>query len=302
MPLNKYYLLFILFISSASMVLAEGISVVDDSGQTIHLAQTAQRIISLSPGLTELVFASGGGDYLKGVVSFSDYPPAAQQLPRVGRYNALDMEQILILKPDLVIAWQSGNPAHQIEQLKKLGLIVYLSEPHELMDIPKTMRHLGQLMGTQGIAEQQADLFIKQLKRLQQAQSDNGRRKKRTFIQIWNKPVMSVNQQHLISKVISLCGGENIFAQTQTATPSLTLTPTIESILERNPEIIIATGMADSSKQWLQRWQQWPYLDAVKNKRLYAVNPDHLVRHTPRILQGIKAVCQLINQAELSEL
>jgi iron complex transport system substrate-binding protein len=296
MPLNKHLLLFILFIHFSPMALAEDISVIDDSGQTIHLTQTAQRVISLSPGLTELVFASGGGNYLKGVVSFSDYPPAAKQLPQVGRYNALDMEQILMLEPDLVIAWQSGNPAHQLEQLKNLGLIVYLSEPHELMDIPKTMRHLGQLMGTQSIAEQQANTFIKQLKILQQqAQSDSSMHKKKTFIQIWNKPVMSVNQQHLISKVISLCGGENIFAQTQTATQSLTLTPTIESILEHNPEIIIATGMADSSKQWLQRWQQWPYLDAVKNKRLYAVNPDHLVRHTPRILQGIKAVCQFMN-------
>ncbi len=270
---------------------AAQIQVEDDTGQIVILQHSAKHVIALSPGLTELVYAAGGGHYIKGVVSYSDYPEQAKQLPHVGSYNSLDLEQILLLQPDLIVAWKSGNPAHQIEQLKKLGLTVYISEPHDFSDIPKTIRKLGKLMATEAIAEQQASDFIQQLNQLKQTYQ-NSNEPQRTFIQIWNKPVMSVNQEHLISKVISLCGGENIFAKAKT----LTTTPAIESVLAQDPQIIIATGMADSSKKWLQRWQQWPFLSAVKQHRLYATNPDHLVRHTPRILLGIKEVCELINR------
>ncbi len=264
----------------------------DDTGQTITLTRPARKIISLSPGLTELVYAAGGSDFIKGVVSYSDFPEHAKTLPRIGSYNALDIEGILVLQPDLIIAWKSGNPKHQIEQLKRLGLTVYISEPRDLTDIPDTIIRLGKLMATNDIAKQYARNFTRQLNELKQRyKTAINKEQARTFIQIWNNPVMSVNEEHLISRVISLCGGENIFAQAN----SLTYSPNMESILELNPEIIIATGMADTSELWLKRWQQWPFLSAVKNNRLYAVNPDHLVRHTPRILLGIKEVCQLIN-------
>lgn len=278
-------------VTLSTPVLAQ-IQVQDDSGQTVILKQPARKVISLSPGLTELIYAAGGAEQIKAVVSYSDFPEQAKKLPQVGSYNTLDIEKILILQPDLVIAWKSGNPKHQIKQLKKLGLTVYISEPKDFMDIPVTLKIFGQLMATETIAEQNADKFIKQFDQLRHTyQKNNNKAAKRTFIQIWNNPIMSVNGHHLISKVITFCGGNNIFAQTK----GLTSSPSIESILAQDPEIIIATGMADTSQTWLNRWQQWPFLSAVKNHRLYAVNPDHLVRHTPRILQGIKAVCQLIN-------
>ena len=278
-------------IISFSLSVKAQIQVKDDSGNLISLKQPARKVISLSPGLTELLYAAGGAEYIQGVVSFSDYPEAARKLPQIGSYNALDMEKILILQPDLVVAWKSGNPQHQIQQLKKLGLAVYISEPGDFMDIPRSIRQLGKLMATQNVAEQSARDFTEQFEQLKQSYKNRDNvQEKRTFIQIWNNPVMTVNQEHLISKVISLCGGRNIFAQTG----GLTHTPTIEAILQQDPQIIIATGMAESSAIWLQRWQQWPFLSAVKNNRLYAANPNHLVRHTPRILLGIKEVCQLI--------
>jgi len=264
-------------------------SVIDDSGSSITLDKAAVRVISLSPGLTELVAAAGGLDKLQAVVSYSDFPPQVKKLPQAGSYNALDIEKILILQPDLVVAWQSGNPKHQLEQLKKLGLNVYISEPDDFMDIPDTLLRLGKLMATEKTAQKNAAQFIKQFKQLKKKYYI--KKNKSVFIQIWNKPLMSVNQQHLISKVIGLCGGKNIFADAM----SLTLSPSIESILEKNPDIIIATGMADTSAQWLNRWRQWPFLGAVKNKQLFAVTPEHLVRHTPRILLGIEEVCQLIH-------
>ncbi len=269
------------------------INIIDDSGQNISLKQPARRIISLSPGITELVFAAGGGNKLIGVVSYSDYPPQAKKIPQIGSYDSLDIERILALQPDLVIAWKSGNPEHQIQQLQQLGLTVYISEPRDFMQIPQTIRKLGLLSGTEPTAQQSATDFIKRFEQLKtRYKKDPHKKRLKTFIQIWNNPLMSVNGEHLISRVIEFCGGENIFAQAK----GLTSTPSIEAILEEDPQVIIATGMAESSKQWLQRWLQWPFIRAVKNNRLYAVNPDHLVRHTPRILQGINEVCQKLNK------
>lgn len=268
------------------------IKVFDDAGQLISLHKAAQKVISLSPGLTELIYAAGGAEKIKAAVSFSDYPDQAKKLPRVGSHNSLDIEQILLLQPDLIVAWESGNSQSQIAQLKKLGLIVYISEPINFNDIPDTIKKLGKLMGTETIAQQNAGTFIQQFNNLKSKYKiHNKAEKKRTFIQIWNNPLMSINNDHLISKVVTFCGGKNILGHTK----SLSYAPDIESVLEHDPEIIIATGMADTSETWLKRWHQWDFISAVKNTRLYSVNPDHLVRHTPRILLGIKEVCQLIH-------
>ncbi|MCU7836836.1 MAG: cobalamin-binding protein [gamma proteobacterium symbiont of Taylorina sp.] len=283
--------MFFLIMSSYSYAQIE---VIDDTGQLVSLEKPAQIVISLSPGLTELIYAAGGSDKIKAAVSYSDFPEQAKQLPRIGNYDALDIEQILQIKPDLIIAWKSGNPVNQIAQLQKFGLNIYISEPLHFNDIPETIKKLGKLMGSDTIAQKNTDEFIRQLNALKKQYTPlNLNKKKTTFIQIWNNPLMSINDKHLISKVISFCGGHNIFSQAA----SLTYSPDIESVLKSNPEIIIATGMAKQSGLWLKRWQQWPYLSAVKNKRLYSVNPDHLVRHTPRILSGIKEVCELIQPA-----
>ena len=292
--MKNYFIVILLFyfLNHSLSALADvdkAIRVMDDSGAFVSLDKPAIKVISLSPGLTELVAAAGGLDKLQAVVSYSDFPPQVKKLPQAGSYNALDIEKILLLQPDLVVAWKSGNPKHQIEKLKKLGLNVYISEPDDFMDIPDTLLRLGKLMATEKIAQKNAAQFIEQFEQLKKKYPL--KKNKSVFIQIWNKPLMSVNQHHLISKVISLCGGENIFADTL----SLTLSPSIESILEKNPDIMIATGMADTSVQWLNRWRQWPFLSAVKNKQLYAATPAHLVRHTPRILLGIEEVCQLIH-------
>ena len=294
--LYTFFVFFLaLYLFTFSIPALAQIKVLDDSGQTITMSQAAKKVISLSPALTELIYAAGGSELIIGVDSFSDYPEQAKKLPHIGSYDALDIEKILIMQPDLIVAWKSGNPKHQIEQLRKLGLTVYISEPETFADIPRTIKTLGELMARESIAEKNADSFIEQFEQLKLTyQSNKSKAKKRTFIQIWDNPVMSVNGNHLISKVITFCGGKNIFAPAK----GITSSPSIESILEQNPEIIIATGMADSSQSWLNRWRQWPFMSAVKNNRLYATNPDHLVRHTPRILQGIQDVCLLINSSD----
>ena len=251
-------ILFFLLIAINASVFAR-IQVIDDTNQTISLNKPAHNIISLSPGLTEIIDAAGGIALLKGVVSFSDYPEQATLIPQVGRFDSLDLEKILSLQPDLVIAWKSGNPQLQIEQLKKLGLNVYVSEIRDFKDISATIRRLGLLMGTQGIANPSADHFDTKLEQLKKHYSYRTEKKRKTFIQIWNNPVMTVNEKHLIARVVSLCGGDNIFSDSE----SLTYSPSMESILEKDPEVIIATGMEKTANDWLTRWQQWPFLQAV---------------------------------------
>ncbi len=280
------------FLISTLSVHAKSIQVVDDSGTTIVLNQPAKKIITLSPGLAELVASAGGLEHIIGVVSHSDFPEDIKILPQVGNYNALDIEKIVLLQPDLIIAWKSGTAKHQIEQLKRIGFTVYISEPETFMDIPNTLVKLGQLMATESLAQKSVTQFMSHFEQLKRKQASyKGKKRKSVFIQIWNQPLMTVNQHHLISKVIQFCGGKNIFAKVF----SLTATPSMESILEKNPDIIIATGGKDTLQHWLNRWRQWDFMNAVKNKQLYTVSPDYLVRHTPRILQGIEEVCLIIH-------
>lgn len=267
------------------------ITVVDDIGHAIKLNQPAKRIVSLSPGITELLFAAGGGANVKGVVSYSDFPEAAKKLPQVGSYNAVDIEKILSLNPDLVVAWKSGNPPLQISKLKKLGLNVFTSEPRNFDNIPDTLVRFGKLMNTESSANKAASDFQDGLSQLTQKYSKDKTKPKSVYIQIWNKPIMTINGEHLISKIFAFCNGHNIFHDV----PQLTLNLDVETILQKNPDVIFVTRDGDLGEQWLSQWRKWDFLKAVESKELFAVNPDHLVRHTPRILKGIEQVCGFLH-------
>ena len=273
-----------LFLMNAALA---SINVKDDTGQFIELAKPAKRVISLSPGMTELLFAAGGGAYVKGVVSYSDFPEVAKKIQQVGSYNSVDIEKILALNPDLVVAWESGNPALQISKLKKLGLTVYISEPRNFDDIPSTLERLGTLVDTATIATNAANEFRQKLGNLKQRYAKNKTIAKSVYIQIWNQPLMTINGEHLISRIVEFCNGQNIFHDVG----QLTLSLDVETILAKNPDAIIVTREGELGNEWLSRWRQWEFLNSVKNRALYTANPDHLVRHTPRILQGITQVC-----------
>jgi len=266
------------------------ITVIDDAGEVISLKQAAKRVISLSPGTTELIFSAGGGHLIKGAVSYSDYPEAAKRIPQIGSYNAVDLEKIVSLNPDLIIAWQSGNPPLQISKLKKMGLTVFISEPRELSDIPSSIKKFGILLATETTADKAINKFNARLNELTNKYTGKFKTKS-VFIQIWNTPIMSINGQHLISKIVANCNGRNIF----TDYPQLTLTPSVETVISANPDVIIASRQGNLGEKWLRQWRKWHFLSAVKKHRLFTANPDNLVRHTPRILNGMEEVCALIN-------
>ncbi|BCB28056.1 cobalamin-binding protein [Sulfurimicrobium lacus] len=271
--------------------LAAAVSVTDDGGQVVTLPRPAQRIVSLAPHLTEILFAVGAGGRVVGAVQYSDYPPEAKKLPRIGGYQQVDLETVIGLRPDLIVAWQSGNNAGQIAQLKQLGFPVYLSEPRRITDVASSMERIAALAGG---GEQAARALRDFRSRYARLQAQYARRSPvRTFYEVWNRPLMTVNGAHLIGDVMKLCGAQNVFADL----PLLTPTVSEEAVLVADPEVIIASGMDEARPEWLDEWRRWPRMKAVQAGRLYFVPPDILQRHSPRILDGAEQLCLLVDRA-----
>ena len=263
----------------------------DDAGQEVRLKAPAQRIVTLAPHAAESLYAAGAGDKLIGTVEYSDYPPAAKKVPRVGGYSRIDMEAVASLKPDLVIAWQSGNNMTQVEKLKALGLTVYVSQPNKMADVADQLERLGQLAGTETVANAAAASFRKRLETLQTANASKP--KVRVFYQIWKSPLMTVGGPQIISDAIRLCGGDNVFGNLGQMAPTVS----VEAVLETDPEAIIATGMGDAKPEWLHDWDKWTRMTAVKRGNLFHINPDIMQRHTPRILDGAEKLCAHLDVA-----
>ena len=263
----------------------------DDSGREVRLKGPAKRIVTLAPHATEMLYAAGAGDRLIGTVEYSDYPPAAKKVPRIGSYDRFDLEAISALKPDLVIAWETGNPAAPVEKIRALGLTVYASQPNRMEDVAGQLERLGQLAGTEVVANQAAEHFRQRLAGLRAANA--GKPKVRVFYQIWKAPLMTVGGPQIISSAIQICGGENVFGQLWQMAPTVS----VEAVLEADPEAIVATGMGDARPEWLDDWNKWPRMTAVKRGNLFHIHPDLMQRHTPRILDGAEQLCAALDVA-----
>ena len=263
----------------------------DDSGQEVRLKAPARRIITLAPHAAESLYAAGAGDRLVGTVDYSDYPPEAKKLPRVGGYSRIDLEAVAALKPDLVIAWESGNNMPQVDKLKALGLTVYVSQPNKMENVADQLERFGQLAGTEAAANAAAARFRTRLESLRAAHA--GKPKVRVFYQIWKSPLMTVGGPQIISDAIRLCGGDNIFGHLKRMAPNVS----VEAVLEADPEAIVATGMGDARPEWLHDWDKWTRMTAVQRDNLFHINPDIMQRHTPRILDGAEKLCAHLDVA-----
>lgn len=268
-----------------------GLELRDDAGNPVRLAAPAKRIVALAPHVAENLFAAGAGDRVVATVEYADYPPAARKLPRVGNYARFDLEAIAALKPDLVVAWETGNPKAQVDKLRALGIPVFLSQPNRIDDVPGQLELMGRLAGTSAIADAEAAEFRRRLAALRAAQA--GKPAVRVFYQIWKSPLMTVGGPQIISDMIALCGGENVFAGIAQMSPTVSL----EAVLAADPEAIVASGMSDARPDWLDDWKQWTRLTAVRRGNLFFVNPDIMQRHTPRILDGAAQLCDRLDAA-----
>lgn len=245
-----------------------------------------QRIIALSPHSVELLFLLGAGDRIIATTSFSDYPEEAKAIPVIGGYNGIQIEKVLSLKPDLIIAWEGGNKLDDISQMERLGLNVYRSHTEVLTEIADEILRMGELTGLKEKAAVEADKFISGLAALKAKYMN--RAPVRFFYQLWNEPLRAMAAESWINEMLVGCGGENIFDESIGDYPQVS----IENVISSMPEAIIIPSHHGHGLGEGDFWQKWPEIPAVKNNRVFYVNGDLLHRFSVRTLEGMQNICE----------
>lgn len=269
---------------------AQTLAVTDDTGATVRLAAVPRRIVSLAPGATEMLFAIGVGERVVGTSRYSDQPAAARNVPRIGDVAGLDLEKILALRPDVVIVWQGGNPAAQIEQLQKLKLRLYRQHVTSLRDLPASLRRLGALSGAAAAAERAALDLTHRLGALQARYANSERIS--VFLQIWNRPLYTVGGRHLMSDSLRLCGASNIFSELGNEAPAVS----VEAVLSRNPAVIIADAPPGQARAWLADWSGFVQLAAVRRQALIPFEDPRFGMLGPSAVDATAKLCELVDR------
>jgi iron complex transport system substrate-binding protein len=254
-------------------------------------AEAAPRIISLSPHITELLFAAGAGDRVVGVDDASDYPAEVAGIARVGEPAALDVEGLLKLKPTLIVLWESGTPARGKAELERLKLRLYVTDQYHLDDIGTALLEFGRLAGTEPKAAAAARRYRSELAQLRSQYA--GRPRLKVFYQVWDRPLYTLSGGHVVSEVLSLCGGDNVFAELSTLAPEIDK----EAVLARDPDVILIAATGSEGARQGSDWSRFGHLRAVQRHHVFTVDPSLVGRMTPRILQGVRDVCGLLDVA-----
>jgi iron complex transport system substrate-binding protein len=245
-----------------------------------------QRIVTLAPNLTELVFAAGAGEFLVGVSAYSDYPPEVSVLPIVGDAFTIDQERLALLKPDLLLAWENGTPTHVVDELRHSGYRVEVIGTNVLADIPTALKQIGRLTGREEPAVRVADEFDAAVGALRAR--FEGREQLRVFYQVSKRPLYTVSRSHYVSELIVACGGRNIFADLEELAPAVG----VEAVLDRDPEVILASG--DAGDDAFADWSRWPDIAANRFGNRYLMPADEISRPTPRVLAAGRAICDAL--------
>jgi iron complex transport system substrate-binding protein len=256
----------------------------------LALAATAsagppERVVTLAPHLTELVYAAGAGQALVGTVAYSDYPAAARTLPRVGDANRIDRERLLALKPDLVILWADGTSPEEQTQIRALGIPVLALEAVRLEDVARLIEELGQRFGTEPIANAAAGEFRARVDQLRRRYA--GATRLRVFYQVWDAPLYTLGGRHVMSEILKLCSADNVFAEQARGAFVVDL----ESVYARDPDVIVLAGSAEEARAWRKAWLERPRLRAVAGGALLALDPDLVDRMGPRLAAGAAQLC-----------
>lgn len=288
--MNKFTgaLCFLLCLASPAGKASAGVLLHQADGTQLELPSSAKRLVTLSPNLAELVFAAGAGDILLATVEFSEYPPVVSQLPRVGDAFRLDIERIVAFRPDLVLAWDSGNPRAALEQLRSLGINVWSIEIRDPEQIGATLLDIGRATDNDPVAEEAARVFGQRLDSL--ADKYASVEAMDYFYQVDARPLFTVNGDHLISKGLALCGGHNIFA----GEPGLAFQVAHESVIVADPAALLAPTLPGEANP-LELWKKWPGMRAVKQGALFTLDADRISRATPRWLDSIETACTLLH-------
>ncbi|MDN4059369.1 cobalamin-binding protein [Massilia sp. YIM B02769] len=278
-----------LFMLAASAQAA--ITVVDDAGARVTLARPAQRVISMAPHITELLFAAGGGARIVGAMNYSDYPAAARSIPPIGSNSQIDIERVIATKPDLLIVWQSGNTARQIAQLQGLGIPVFHSEPRKLDEVATSLLRFGQLLGTEATAQTAAGAYRAKLTALRTRYAS--RPPVTVFYQAWDSPLYTLNGEQIASDAIRACGGRNIFGDLKTVAPQVG----VEAVVQRDPEAIVGGKLYTPQDRGLSIWLPYKGMTAVRRNNLFTLDEELLTRPGPRVVDGAAALCARLDEA-----
>jgi iron complex transport system substrate-binding protein len=252
-------------------------------------AAPPQRIVSLAPHLTELAFTAGAGERIVATVEYSDHPAAARRIPRLGDAFRVDLERLVALRPDAVLVWESGNPATTIERIRELHLPVVAFQTQRLQDVANALREIGRLAGTSEIAERAASGYERRIQQLRDEYRD--RTPVRVFIEVDDQPLYTVNGKQIISEIVELCGGRNVFADLNEFAPAIG----IEAVIAANPQAIISTDdtVADAAAEW----QRWRHIEAVRIGNVYTLRSDDIARATTRLTVAAESVCRTLDTA-----
>lgn len=278
----------LLSLSLASTALASDIQVTDNENRVLTLDSPAERVVSLVPHATELMFEVGAGEKVVGASEYSDYPDAAREIPRVGDYFSLNVEKILSLSPDLILAQRSSNIEGQLDTLTGQGIPIYYTDPQSLAAIEKAQRDFGRLTGYDAQGESAARAFSESMAEL--ADHYGNAATVRLFYQVWHDPIFTLSDSNFMGDVFAVCGAQNIFAGESVLSPQVGL----ESVVSADPEVIIASA---SDRTGLAMWEELNEVSAVANGHLYTVDPDLTARPTSSLLAGAAAVCEAVNNA-----
>ena len=290
MKLQAFALASLLLATLAARADQPALQLVDDGGHDVQLTHPAQRIIALAPHLTELVYAAGAGDRLVAVGKFSDYPPEALAKPVISDAFAVNYEALTQLKPDLVLVWGSGTPERAKSKLRSLGIPVYEIEIRNVAGLADTLRSIGRLAGTDGVAQARAQAITTDWAALKAAYA--GRKPVRVFFQLWDAPLMTLNAQHLISSAITACGGTNVFAEL----PTLTATVSWETAVQRDPQLVLVGGRPGEVAK-PGRWAEFAQVSATKHAEFGSIEGDLIARSGPRFVDGARELCLAVDRA-----
>jgi iron complex transport system substrate-binding protein len=263
-------------------------AVTDDSGHSLRVPAPPLRIVSLAPGATETLFAAGAGSQLVATVEYSDEPPAARGIARIGDVGAVDLERLVALHPDVVVAWPGGGNPAQREKVLRLGIPVYDQQVRRLSDIPTSVRRLGVLAGTEDAAARAAQALDTQLAALKA--SPNAAAHPSVLLQVWNRPIYTVGGRQLMTDALATCGARNVFADLPEASPVVDR----EAVIARDPDIIIAAAPPGEGAAWLADWRRLPGLKAVRSGRLALFEDQALSRLGPSVIAATAALCGVL--------
>jgi iron complex transport system substrate-binding protein len=277
---------------TATATAAKGpLTLTDDTGETLVLAAPAQRIVSLAPGATEMLFAAGAGDRIVATVMAADEPAAAKKILRIGDANALNYERLVALKPDAVVVWEDLTNRLVVESLRKIRMPLYFIRTKALADIPKSVRQLGRLAGTGEAAEKAAKAMDARIAAI-------GHRKVtgeplRVFYMIWDEPLYTVGGRHVISDAIARCGGRNIFDDIAFPAPIVEM----ESVVKRDPDVMLLSAPPITARDWRERWGRYSTIRAVQTRQILTFSDTRLDRMGSTAIDAVEDLCVQLDLA-----